>query len=556
MSIKKYSAVLTDDESQAGSQAMLYGLGLTHEDFRKPFIGVASNGYEGNTCNMHLNDFAKKIREHVWENQMAGFVFNSIGVSDGIANGTPGMRYSLVSREIIADSIESVMQAHYYDGLITVPGCDKNMPGALMAMARLNRPSLMVYGGTIRSGNLFGKKLDIISAFEAYGKKLTGAIDKKEFDCIVQHACPGAGACGGMYTANTLATAIEAMGMSLPYSSSSPATSSEKQKELKLAASCIKMLLDRDIKPSDIITRESLLNAVKVITVLGGSTNAVIHLIAIAKCLEIDLCLDDFQKISDCTPVLANLKPSGMYSMEDLHNVGGIPALMKFMLKEKMLNGDCLTVTGKTLAENLFEATALEKNQKIVAPLSAPIKSTGHIQILKGNLAPEGSVAKISGKEGDYFEGRSLVFNSEAEFAEAIKVPQNFINKVIVIRYCGPKGGPGMPEMLKPSSLIMGAGLGKSVALITDGRFSGGTHGFVVGHISPEAFDGGPLALVQNDDIIVIDIKKKLIEVKVSEEELNKRKINWQRPEQPKLIGVLKKFREQVKSASLGCTTD
>jgi dihydroxy-acid dehydratase len=555
--LNKYSKVLTQDETQPAAQAMLYGIGLTDEDLKKAQVGVVSMGYDGNTCNMHLNDLAKIIKQGVWDNNLVGLIFNTIGVSDGMANGTDGMRYSLVSRDIIADSIEAVCGAQYYDAVVALPGCDKNMPGSIIAMGRLNRPSIMVYGGTIAPGHYNGQDLNIVSAFEALGQKIAGSITEEDFRCVVKASCPGAGACGGMYTANTMAAAIEALGMSLPYSSSNPAISEEKKKECFEAGKAIKLLLEKDIKPKDIMTGKAFENAITVIMVLGGSTNAVLHLIAMAKSVDVELTQDDFQKISDRVPVLADFKPSGKYLMQDLHQHGGIPSVMKYLLKEGLLHGDCLTVTGKTLAENLATVPDLSfETQKIVHPISDPIKPTGHLQILYGNLAEKGSVAKISGKEGERFEGPARVFDGEFELIAGIQSGKVKHGDVVVIRYVGPKGGPGMPEMLKPTSAIIGAGLGKSVALITDGRFSGGTHGFVVGHITPEAYDGGGIALVQNDDIIELDAVKNTINVKVDEKILAERKKNWKQPALKASKGVLFKYAQCVKPADQGCVTD
>ena len=524
MELNKYSKNVTQDPTQPAAQAMLYAIGLTENDLQKPLIGVGSTGYEGNPCNMHLNDLAKHVKEGVNSTDLVGLIFNTIGVSDGISMGTYGMRYSLPSRDIIADSMETVVQAMNYDGLVTVVGCDKNMPGALMAMIRLNRPSVMVYGGTISSGCLNDKKLDIVSAFEAWGEKVAGTVSEDEYKAVIQNACPGAGACGGMYTANTMASSIEALGMSLPYSSSNPATGSEKTGDCVNSGKALRYLLEKDIKPMDIITKKSFENAVRLITILGGSTNAVLHYLAIAKTAGIDFTLADFQRISDTTPFLADLKPSGKFLMEDLHRVGGVPAVMKFMLENGMLHGDCLTVTGKTVAENLKDVAPLKEGQKVVYPLSNPIKPTGHLRILYGNLAEKGSVAKITGKEGTFFSGPAKVYNGEFEANDGIKNGEVKKGNVVVIRYEGPKGGPGMPEMLKPTAAIMGAGLGKDVALITDGRFSGGTHGFVVGHVAPEAQEGGTIGLVQDGDIITIDAEKNTISVDVSAEELAKEK--------------------------------
>lgn len=524
-SLNKISRTVTQDPTLPASQAMLHGIGLSDEDLKKPLIGIASMGYDGNTCNMHLNQFAQLVQDGMKNDDLIGLKFNTIGISDGITNGTSGMRYSLVSREVIADSIEAVCAAHFYDGVITIPGCDKNMPGSIMAMARLNRPSIMVYGGTIAPGHYKEEELNIVSAFEALGKKLNGNLDDKDYCGIIQNACPGPGACGGMYTANTMAAAIEALGMSLPYSSSYPAMSEEKRNECLTVGKFLKNLLEKDIKPSDIITKKSLENAIKVIVVLGGSTNAVLHLLAIAATMDLELTLDDIQKINDKTPVIADLKPSGKYLMEHLSKIGGVPAVMKYMLSEGLLDGDCLTVTGKTLAENLENVTSLDfSKQNIIRKLDNPIKETGHLQMLYGNLAPKGSVSKISGKEGFYFKGKAQVFDSEVEVLKAIEELKINAGSVIVIRNEGPKGGPGMPEMLKPTSAIIGAGLGDKVALITDGRFSGGTHGFVVGHITPEAFDGGPIALIENDDLIEIDIDKKQLNLLVDEKNFSRTK--------------------------------
>ncbi len=557
MELNKYSKTLTQDTTQPAAQAMLYGIGLTDEDLKKAQVGVVSMGYDGNTCNMHLNDLARIVKAGIWDNDMVGLIFNTIGVSDGMSNGTDGMRYSLVSRDIIADSIEAVCGAQYYDGLIALPGCDKNMPGSIMAMGRLNRPSIMVYGGTIAPGHYKGQDLNIISAFEALGQKMAGKLDEADFKGIVMNACPGAGACGGMYTANTMAAAIEALGMSLPYSSSNPALSEEKKKECRAAGAAIRLLLEKDIKPTDIMTRKAFDNAITTIMVLGGSTNAVLHLIAMARSVDLPLTQDDFQAISDKTPVLADFKPSGKYLMQDLHEHGGIPAVMKYLLEKKLLHGDCLTVTGKTLAENMAAVPALDfDKQDIIHPLDRPIKATGHLQILYGNLAEGGSVAKISGKEGERFEGPARVFDGEHELISGINSGKIRAGDVVVIRYVGPKGAPGMPEMLKPTSALTGAGLGKSVALITDGRFSGGTHGFVVGHITPEAFLGGAIGLVHDDDIIELDATKNKITLKVSPEELAKRRAAWKQPALKATKGILFKYAQQVKNAAEGCVTD
>ena len=554
--LNKYSQRVTQDPTQPAAQAMLHAIGLTDDDFQKAFIGIASTGYEGNPCNMHLNGLAAEIKKGIQKTNQVGLVFNTIGVSDGISMGTPGMRFSLPSRDVIADSVETVVQAMSYDGLVTVVGCDKNMPGALMGMLRLNRPSILVYGGTIASGCHNGKELDVVSAFEAWGEKVAGTIDEKEYKSVIQNACPGAGACGGMYTANTMASAIEALGMALPYNSSNPAVSIDKQDECQAVGTAMQQLLAKDLKPLDIVTRKSLENALRLIAVLGGSTNAVLHFLAIAKAANITLTIDDFQRISDTTPFLADLKPSGKFLMKDLHAVGGVPAVLKFMLNNDLLHGDCLTVTGKTLAENLEAVPDLKEGQQLLRPLDNPIKPTGHIRILKGNLAPEGSVAKITGKEGLLFEGPARVFDSEFDANDGIGRGEVKAGDVVVIRYEGPKGGPGMPEMLKPTAAIMGAGLGKSVALITDGRFSGGTHGFVVGHIVPEAQEGGPLALVQNGDMITIDAEKNTLSVALSEDELAKRKQAWTKPPYKFQKGVLYKYIKSVASASKGCTTD
>lgn len=556
MKFKKYSKRVTHDETQPAAQAMLYALGLTEEDLNKPFVGIASTGYEGNPCNMHLNDLAKDVKKGTQNANLVGLIFNTIGVSDGISMGTPGMRFSLPSRDIIADSMETVVEGLSYDALVTVVGCDKNMPGALMAMLRLNRPSILVYGGTIASGNHHGRKLDIVSAFEAWGEKVAGTITDEEFTQVKKKACNGAGACGGMYTANTMASAIEALGMSLPYNSSNPAQSDEKRVESVRAGEALKYLIENDIKPSDIVTKKSLENAIRLVTVLGGSTNAVLHFLAIAKAANVDFTLKDFERITDETPFLADLKPSGKYLMEDIHAIGGIPSVLKYLLSKGFLHGDCLTVTGKTLAENLERANDLPSGQDVILPVENPIKESGHIRILKGNLSPTGAVAKITGKEGLLFKGTAKVFEGEYEANDGIKNGLVQKGDVVVIRYEGPKGGPGMPEMLKPTAAIMGAGLGKDVALITDGRFSGGTHGFVVGHITPEAQEGGPIGLIQNGDTIVIDAEKNSIDVLVSEEVLNERKKNWKAPALKATRGVLYKYAKTVSSASEGCVTD
>lgn len=555
--LNKYSKTITQDETQPAAQAMLYGIGLTEGDMNKAQVGIVSMGWDGNTCNMHLNELAKIVKQSVWDNDLVGLVFNTIGVSDGISMGTDGMRYSLVSRDIIADSIEAVCGAQYYDALIAVPGCDKNMPGSLIAMGRLNRPAIMVYGGTIAAGRYKGEDLNIVSAFEALGKKIAGQLDDEDFKFIVQHSCPGAGACGGMYTANTMASAIEALGMSLPFSSSNPALSEEKRKECEATGEAIRLLLEKNIKPSDIMTRKAFENAITLIIVLGGSTNAVLHLIAMAKSVGVELTQDDFQMISDRVPVLADFKPSGKYLMQDLHQHGGVPAVMKYLLKNGLLHGDCVTVTGKTIADNLKDAPDLNfQSQKIIHPLDQPLKVTGHLQILYGNLAAGGSVAKISGKEGEKFRGTARVFDGEFELISGINSGKIKAGDVVVIRYVGPKGAPGMPEMLKPTAAIIGAGLGNSVALITDGRFSGGTHGFVVGHITPEAYDGGLIALVQDEDVIEIDASKNTITLKVSDEEIAKRRANWKQPAMKAKKGILYKYSRQVRTAAEGCVTD
>ncbi len=550
----KYSRHVTQDPTQPAAKAMLHATGLTNEDLEKPQVGIVSMGWEGNPCNMHLNDLAKDIKSSVQDAGLIGLIFHTIGVSDGISMGTAGMRFSLPSRDIIADSIETVVSAQWYDGVITVVGCDKNMPGAMMALGRLNRPGLVMYGGTIAPGCHAGKNLDVISAFEALGQKAAGRIDEETFSQIIQKACPGPGACGGMYTANTMASAIEAMGMSLPYNSSNPAISNDKKIECLYIGRSIDLLLERDIKPSDIVTRKSMENAVRLITVLGGSTNAVLHLIAIAHAFEIDFTLNDFQSWCQSTPFLADLKPSGKYVMQDLHEVGGIPGVMKMMLKEGLLDGNPLTVTGKTIGENLEDLQPLSQGQKVIYPIHHPVKPTGHIQILYGNLAKEGSVAKITGKEGLVFRGKARVFDSEELANEAIQNGKISQGSVIVIRFCGPKGAPGMPEMLKPTSSIMGAGLGGEVALITDGRFSGGTHGFVVGHITPEAYSGGVIALIEDGDTILIDAERNTIDVDLTDEELEQRKKLWKIPDD-NIKGMLKKYRDSVSTASKGCVT-
>lgn len=555
--LNRYSKTLTQDPTQPAAQAMLYGIGLTDEDMNKAQVGIVSMGYDGNTCNMHLNGLAAVVKEGVWKEDLVGLIFHTIGVSDGMSNGTEGMRYSLVSRDVIADSIEAVCGAQYYDGLIALPGCDKNMPGSVMAMGRLNRPAIMVYGGTIHPGHYKGEDLNIVSAFEALGKKIAGQIDEIDFKEIIKNACPSAGACGGIYTANTMAAAIEALGMSLPYSSSNPALSEAKNQECMDAGKAIKLLLERDIKPKDIMTKEAFENAIVTLMVLGGSTNAVLHLIAMAKSVDVEVTQDDFQAVSNRIPVLADMKPSGRYMMEDLHNIGGVPAVMKYLLEKGWLHGDCLTCTGKTLAENLADVPSLDFDaQKVIFPAENPIKATGHLQILYGNLAEGGSVAKISGKEGERFEGPARVFDGEFELIAGISSGRVQHGDVVVIRNVGPKGAPGMPEMLKPTSALIGAGLGKSIALITDGRFSGGTHGFVVGHITPEAFDGGLIGLVQDNDTIEVSAITNSITLKVSEEEIAKRKAAWKQPELRVKKGLLYKYAKQVSNAADGCVTD
>jgi dihydroxy-acid dehydratase len=556
MPANKFSSRITQPKSQGASQAMLYATGLTEADMAKPEVGIASVWFEGNPCNMHLLALSEKVKQGVTAAGLVGMRFNTIGVSDGISMGTEGMSFSLQSRDIIADSIETVMSGQWYDANISIPGCDKNMPGCLIAMARLNRPALMVYGGTIHAGHLDGKKLDIISAFQSYGEFISGNIPEEKRQAIVRNSCPGAGACGGMYTANTMASAIEALGMSLPYSSSTPGTDPGKLDECFRAGAAIKNLLERDIKPRDIMTRAAFENAMVIVSVLGGSTNAVLHLIAMARAAGVALTIDDFQSVTNRAPMLADFKPSGQYVMEDLQVVGGIPGVIKMLLEAKMLDGDCLTVTGKTVRENVQDLPGLKPGQQIVRPLSNPIKPTGHIQILKGNLAPQGAVAKITGKEGMRFEGRANVFDSEESMLEALEKKSIHKGDVIVIRYEGPKGGPGMPEMLTPTSAIMGAGLGKDVALITDGRFSGGSHGFLVGHVTPEAQEGGPIGLVRTGDQIVIDAEKNLIQVALSDQELAARKSQWTMPPYKATRGTLAKYIRLVKNASAGCVTD
>ncbi|MEP5365785.1 MAG: dihydroxy-acid dehydratase [Reichenbachiella sp.] len=555
MSLNKYSKTITQDPSQPASQAQLYATGLSEEDMKKAQVGIVSTGFEGNPCNMHLNILSHQVKKGVREADLVGLIFHTIGVSDGISNGTTGMKYSLISRDIIADSIETVVNAQFYDAVVPVVGCDKNMPGSIMALGRLNRPGLMVYGGTVRPGKWKGEDLNIVSAFEAYGQKLANNISDEDYNGIIKNSIPGPGACGGMYTANTMSSAIEAMGMSLPSSSSNPAESDDKKQETYRVGQAVRHLLEQDLRPRDIMTKEAFENAIRIIMILGGSTNAVLHLIAMAKSVDVPIGLDDFQRISDSTPFIADLKPSGKYLMEDLHFVGGVPAVMKALLHEGYLHGDCMTVTGKTLAENIEEGPSLKEGQKIIHSFSDPIKPSGHLQILYGNLAPEGSVAKITGKEGEYFEGPARCYEDEFEAIEGIGKDVKK-GEVIVIRQSGPKGAPGMPEMLKPTSAVMGAGLGKDVALITDGRFSGGSHGFVVGHVTPESQEGGPLALVQDGDIISIDAVKNEMNLKISDEEMAKRKAAWVQPEYKAKKGILRKYINQVASASEGCVTD
>ena len=554
--LNKFSKRITEPKSQGASQAMLYGTGMTDADMKKAEVGISSVWWEGNTCNMHLNDLAAKVKEGVEQADLVGMRFNTIGVSDGISMGTDGMSYSLQSREIIADSVETVMGAQWYDANISIPGCDKNMPGVMIAMGRLNRPSLMVYGGTIRSGHSHGKSLDIVSAFQSYGEFIAGKIDEEERRDIVKNSCPGAGACGGMYTANTMASAIEAMGMSLPYSSCTPAVDPEKMDECIRAGAAIRNLLEKDIKPRDIMTREAFENAMVMLMALGGSTNAVLHLLAMARAVDVDLKIEDFQTVSDRIPFIADLKPSGKYVMEDLHDVGGIPAVMKYLLEAGLINGDCMTVTGKTIAENLAELPGLKEGQDIITPLDKPIKDSGHIRILKGNFAPGGAVAKITGKEGLTFTGPARVYDCEEDMLTGLENKEIQKGDVIVIRYEGPKGGPGMPEMLTPTSAIMGAGLGSDVAMITDGRFSGGSHGFIIGHVVPEAQEGGAIALVKNGDVITVDANTNSLSVDLSDDELTKRKEAWVMPPYKATRGTLYKFIKSVKDASHGCVTD
>jgi dihydroxy-acid dehydratase len=554
--LNRYSSRITQPPAQGASQAMLYATGMNEGDMQKAQVGIGSVWYEGNPCNQHLLDLSAKVREGIAASGLVPMRFNTIGVSDGISMGTDGMSFSLQSRDLIADSIETIMSAQWYDGLIALPGCDKNMPGCVMAMGRLNRPAIMIYGGTIRAGHYQQQKLDIVSAFQSYGEFLSGRINEQERQAIVRHACPGAGACGGMYTANTMASAIESLGMSLPYSSSTPAVDPQKADECVRAGAAMRRLLELDVKPRDIMTRAAFENAMVVVTVLGGSTNAVLHLIAIARSVGVPLELNDFQAVSDRTPLLADFKPSGKYVMEDLHQVGGVPAVMKMLLEARLINGDCLTVTGQSLRENLRDLPGLKPGQEVVHPLDRPIKDTGHIQILRGNLAPEGAVAKITGKEGLRFSGPAKVFDSEEEILHALERKEIGKGDVVVIRYEGPKGGPGMPEMLTPTSAIMGAGLGKDVALLTDGRFSGGSHGFIVGHVTPEAQEGGPIALVRNGETITIDATKNEISVAISAGEMAARKKAWTMPPYKATRGTLAKYIRLVKSASAGCVTD
>jgi dihydroxy-acid dehydratase len=554
--LNKYSQRITQPRSQGASQAMLYGVGLTEEDMGKGQVGISTMWFEGNTCNMHLNDLAEEVKKGVEAAGLVGMRFNTIGVSDGISMGTEGMSYSLQSRDLIADSIETVMRAHWYDANISIPGCDKNMPGCLMAMGRLNRPSLMIYGGTIRAGDYDGRKIDIVSAFQSYGEFIAGEIDEETRSAIVRRSCPGPGACGGMYTANTMASAIEALGMALPYSSSTPADSKEKRIECRQAGAAIRRLMEADIKPRDIMTRDAFENAIAVVIALGGSTNAVLHLIAMARAVDVELSLDVFQSVSDRVPLLADLKPSGRFVQEDLHRAGGLPAVIRRLLNAGLMHGDCLTVTGKTLAENLVDLPDLADGQEIIRPLDDPVKTTGHLQILHGSLAPKGAVAKITGKEGTRFSGPANVFDSEEDMLEALEANRIHKGEVIVIRYEGPRGGPGMPEMLTPTSAIMGAGLGKDVALLTDGRFSGGSHGFIVGHICPEAQEGGPIALVENGDRITIDAESKRIDLNIGGDALSERRRRWQAPPFKVQRGALHRYIKNVRSASEGCVTD
>jgi dihydroxy-acid dehydratase len=556
MKLNKYSSRLTETISQPASRAQLFAIGLTEADMHKAQVGIASTGYDGNPCNMHLNDLAKHIKESVNAEDLVGLMFHTIGVSDGISMGTEGMNYSLQSRDLIADSIETVTRAMWYDANVSVVGCDKNMPGSVMAMARFNRPSIMVYGGTILPGYHEGRKLDIVSAFEVYGEYVAGKITETQMNAVIERACPGQGACGGMYTANTMASAIETLGMALPYDSSSPAVSDEKFRECRSLGKAVRIVLEQDIKPRDVMTPKSFENAITMVIALGGSTNAVLHLIAMAKAADVKLTIDDFRRISDKTPYLADLKPSGKYVMEDLHGVGGVPAVQKMLLKEGFLHGDCLTVTGKTLAENVADLPGLKEGQKIVFPVSEPIKKTGHIRILYGNLAREGAVAKITGKEGLSFTGPAKVYDSEEDCLHALEGKEILAGDVVVIRYEGPKGGPGMSEMLTVTSAIMGAGLGKSVALITDGRFSGGTHGFVVGHVTPEAQEGGLLAVLRNGDVVTIDAENNTMDADLTEAEIASRFKGWKAPPYKVTQGTLYKYIKTVSTASEGCVTD
>jgi dihydroxy-acid dehydratase len=554
--LNRVSARLTEDPGQPGARAMFHAAGLKREDLGRPQVGIASTGFESNPCNMHLNLLATHVKKGLVEAGLVGWIFNTIGVSDGQTNGTTGMNYSLPSRDLIADSIEAMTMAHFYDANISVVGCDKNMPGALMAMARIDRPSIMVYGGTIQPGRLGDRKLDVVSVFEAYGQFLAKQISEAQLEEVVQHACPGAGACGGMYTANTMAAAIETMGMALPMTSSTPAVHPDKVRECEAAGRAMLGLLERNLTPRKIMTRAAFENAFRIVIVLGGSTNAVLHLLAMAHAADVSFALDDFQRISDTTPVLAALRPSSTHVMEDLFEVGGVPAVQKLMLEAGLLDGSCMTVTGKTLAENATAAAPLRPGQKIVSPVASPLKPEGHIRILRGNLAPEGAVAKITGKEGLRFEGPARVFNQEEEAIEQLARGTVNPGDVLVLRYEGPQGGPGMPEMLKVTAAVMGAGLGKSVALITDGRFSGGTHGFVIGHITPEAQLGGPLALVRDGDTITIDAVTNRIDVALPDQELAARRASWQAPPSPATRGILRKYIRLVSPASTGCVTD
>ena len=555
MELNKHSKTITQDPSQPASQAQLYATGLSENDLKKAQVGIVSTGFEGNPCNMHLNILSHQVKKGVREADLVGLIFHTIGVSDGISNGTRGMNYSLISRDIIADSIETVVNAQFYDAVVPVVGCDKNMPGSIIALGRLNRPGLMVYGGTVKPGNWKGEDLNIVSAFEAYGQRIANNMSDEDYNGIIKNAIPGPGACGGMYTANTMSSAIEAMGMSLPSSASNPAESEDKKQETYRVGQAVRHLLETDLRPREIMTKEAFENAIRIVMILGGSTNAVLHLIAMAKSVDVPIGLDDFQRISDSTPFIADLKPSGKYLMEDLHNVGGVPGVMKALLHEGYLHGDCVTVTGKTLAENIEQGPSLKEGQKVIHSFAEPIKKTGHLQILYGNLAPTGSVAKITGKEGEVFEGPARCYNDEFEAIDGI-INEVKKGEVIVIRYSGPTGGPGMPEMLKPTGAVMGVGLGKDVALITDGRFSGGSHGFVVGHITPEAQEGGPIAMVKNGDIIRIDAITNEMTLKISDEEMAQRKKDWVQPPYKAKKGILKKYIKQVASASEGCVTD